>query len=137
MIYRSLLYIDVVSEPTVFRNPNQSSYYPGEYVMLHCVLEDKQVDESIEYRWSSTSVISQMNGIDLTGPNLTLVPHINDAGDYTCYANTSNKYTKESKGITTAITVLSELMYKNPQIIASCKVHAVIVEFSKVIYPCT
>ena len=121
------LSLRVVSEPTVLRNPNRLSYYPGEYVMLMCVLEDDQVDEPVEYRWSSTSVMSQLDGNNLTGSNWTLSPRRCDAGNYTCYdgnytcyANTNNTYTKESQGITTTVTVLSKLLNATKQQAARC-----------------
>ena len=110
--------IGVVPEPTVFRKPNQSSYYPGEYVMLICVLDDNQVDEQIVYRWNFTSLMIPLNGKNFT--ETTLVPLLSDAGYYTCYANTNNKYTRESQGITTKIAVLRKLLKTAQQQVAKC-----------------
>ena len=95
-----------VPEPVISRAPNQSSYYPGENVTLTCVVEDVHQDENIVYRWSFTPSINQSAKPISAASNLSLVPHETDAGNYTCYANTSSKFTMESQGVTTTLTVL-------------------------------
>ena len=109
---RIFVYLDLVSKPAIFRSPNQLSYYPGEYVTLMCVLQDIYADDQIEYqyRWSFAPEIGKMNGMNFPGSDLTLVPHYNEAGNYTCYANTSSTYTIESQGNGTTINVLRKLV---------------------------
>ena len=85
-----------------------------------CVLQDNYMDDQIEYWWSFTPEMGKMNGSNHTERNLTLVPHSDDAGNYTCYANTSGKYTKENHSDETTIKVLRKLMNTIKQEVVRC-----------------
>ena len=117
-----VVFLCVVPTPAIFRSPNQSTYYPGEYVTLMCVLQDMYMDDQTEYqyRWSFAPEIVEMNGTNFPGPNLTLVPHYNETGDYTCYANTNNTYTIESEGNATTIKVLCKLIITRKHEVVRC-----------------
>ena len=89
------------------------------------MLDNSLVDGDIEYiyRWTSPLELSQMNGSYPTWPNVTLAPYPEEDGNYTCYADTDNQYTKESDGNTTTIEVLSKLWttQDNKTLVAYCK----------------
>ena len=77
--------------------------------------KDVREDESINYRWTFSSSMQQLQTAKFhIEPNLRLVPHPSDDGVYTCYANTASGFTIESQGVNTTLTVLREYtcMYK-------------------------
>ena len=98
-----------------------------------CVLQDIYVDEPVEYWWSFTPEINEMNGMNFTGPNLTLTPHYNETGNYICYANTNSTYTKENQSNATTIQVLRKLVNTTKQKAVRCMLY-IIVKLLEVIY---
>ena len=95
----------------VSKHPNHISYYPGEKVKLTCVVKNITEEESIQYRWRFTSEMNETIDTTYYGSEVSLVPHFSQAGNYTCFANTSNMFTEESLGATITMNVSCKYIF--------------------------